>query len=292
MEGGKQAAGRRVVLMAAALLAGGVAGGLVRGVAARDGGAQNGSGNGRADPSTAAPAGIGTDAVPPDAALAGRATLGFSQQQWSKLVRNPQAFAIPLTEILPLANPEEAIPTLNDIPLIGRLFQTRIPDGLRACADLLGWEESRTKAVAAALARYGKQLANEEAKGVSHRYLPGGGIHFDFSASREAREALAEALRAECGELVGSRDFERFSLLSGLAGLAGPTDDFYQITASTNNGFVVVEAPRVRELIAPVGTAFEAHVLQEIGIDRRIQHLGVEIDWAKLVPDLYPPPSR
>jgi len=216
--------------------------------------------------------------------------VSFSRLQWSRLVRDPSALRIPLSEYLPLTNPEEAIPVINDVPLIGRLFQTRIVSGLKEAADLFGWDDALTRQVAGILTKYGRAMAEAE-KGAETtvEYLPEGGLRFDFAESQPQREAAAAELRQALVGLLGARDADRFASVSDLDGLAGPLPTIYTINASARNGFVSIQSDS-GELIMPDDSAshlpsLNAVMIPHSAVAQRVRHLGLEIDWGRVLAD-------
>lgn len=215
--------------------------------------------------------------------------VGFSRLQWSRLVRDPEALRIPLAEYLPRANPEEAVPVIDDIPLIGRLFQRRLAAGLLEAATLFGWDDAQTRNIAGILTKYGRAMAEAENAGASLEYLPEGGLRVDFSESQSSREAAVAQLRQALIEQLGARDADRFASVTQLEGLAGPLPTAHTITANVRNGLVLVSSDS-GEWIMP--NPLESHLesslislLAEAPLTVRLRHLKLEIDWARVLAD-------
>jgi hypothetical protein len=215
--------------------------------------------------------------------------LGFSRLQWARLVRDPSALHIPLSEYLPLTHPEEAIPMLNDIPLIGRLFETPLASGLKEAAILFGWDDTQTRKVALILANFGRGVAAAEKAGASLEYLPAGGLRLDFSESQALREATAARFRQALIEQLGARDADRFASVTRLEGFAEPLPVSHTITVSTKNGHASISSDNGEWIML---LDLESHLqsslvsqLAEAGPTTRVRHLGLEIDWARVLAD-------
>lgn len=211
--------------------------------------------------------------------------LGFSRKQWSMLVRKRLELMVPLHQILP--GGREEVPLLEDIPIIAKLFEPRMPDGFGELLGFFGWDEERAAAVNELLREYGRELAEAEAGGAVLEYPVEGGIRVDFSGSRRGRELAAEAMKEGLTQLLGERDAARFALVSRLEGLAGPLSVGYEIRAEFEDGALRIEAPGVKEVVAMVapGEQVDFWNFRDMGLDQRIRHLGFEIDWERLAPD-------
>ncbi len=138
------------------------------------------------------------------------ADLTFSRQQWSQLIRRPGAFEIPLHK----ASGGE-VPIINDIPMIGRLFQTKHqgPD-LSEHAAFFGWDEARTAEVKQLLFRLAGDLRNVRSEKVRLEYPGGGKVVLNYSpAAPQIADLLRQAETALDG-IVG--DGRRFMIVAGI----------------------------------------------------------------------------
>lgn len=113
-------------------------------------------------------------------------SLSFSRHQWSKMLRHKESFCVPLDSYL---DETEAVPIFEDISIIGRLFRPPMPKSLKEAAALFGWDEKQLESVAAALAKFARELAAAERIGTRIDYPNSGGVRFDFSDCQPAREA-------------------------------------------------------------------------------------------------------
>lgn len=216
--------------------------------------------------------------------------IGFSSQQWSKFVRNPALFRVPLIDFLPGA--EVAV-------VDGEDFWSSSPEiALEPVAGLLGWDEARTQKVKGVLLAFGHDLAEAEKKGAQIDYPEAGVIRFDLSSSRAERQTVFAKLGMSLEQVLGAEDASRFTRILGLEGLASGLSDHYQITVRYDGSDLIVEAPGVMEQVEPRKPAaatpdyFSAERMH--GFDRRIRHLGFDIDWSRLAlePGSASPQSR
>lgn len=204
--------------------------------------------------------------------------IGFSSQQWSKFVRNPALFRVSLVEFLPGAEEpvEEGDAAWGSSPEIE----------IEQVAELLGWDEIRKEKVKGMLLALGHELAETEKKGALIDYPEAGVIRFDLSASHAERQALFAKFGTSLAQALGEEDAARFSRISGIEGLASGLNDHYEITARYDADDLRIEAPGVMEQVESrkSATAIPEHFSAERmhGFDRRIRHLGIEIDWSRL----------
>lgn len=208
-------------------------------------------------------------------------SLSFSRHQWSKMLRHKESFCVPLDSYLPVGDETDAVPIFEDIPIIGRLFRPPMPKSLKEAAALFGWDEKQLENVEVALTKFGRELAAAEQNGTRIDYPNSGGLRFDFSACQTAREAVVAQFKQALDRSVGTRDAERFGLLSKLEGLAAPLPDHYEITASYEGESVVVRAPGVLEIheLHATGAPVDFSSFAGQGLDGRIRHLSLEVYW-------------
>ena len=204
--------------------------------------------------------------------------------------RHKEAFYVPLDSYLPAGEGTDAVPIFDDIPIIARLFRPPMPESLKNAGALFGWDDKQLENVAAALAKFARELAAAEQNGTRIDYPNGGGVRFDFSACQPAREAVVAQFKQALEQAIGTRDAERFGLLSKLEDLAAPLPDHYEITASYEGEFVVVRAPGVLEIHAAheAGAPVDFSSFAGRSLDARVRHLGLEVDWSGLDPNAEP----
>lgn len=204
-------------------------------------------------------------------------SVGLSPRQWSMFVRSPSFFRVPLADCLP---PSSEVPVLGDIPLVAELFSSPGLD-LTRLADLLGWDDPRTSEVRDALLAFGRDLAAAETQGARIEYPEPGVIRFELSASRVAREAEFAKLGNALKVILGEKDAGRFGRI---AGLGRELTDTYEITARYDGEQLRIEAPGVIERVMlklpATPDLFGPETME--GFDRRVRHLGLEIDWSRL----------
>lgn len=211
----------------------------------------------------------------------------FSRAQWSKLLRNPGLGKVDITECLDATKQlEQRIPVVVDIPVIGRLFDGQIspsPD-LQRQAEFFGWDERQTRRVRKALVDFGDQLAEAEKFGVVANYPESGGVRFDFSASEEARKEIARKLQQDLAGILGEKDADRFAILSMMDGLARELPSVYEIEQPLLGPIAYhdPDAPDEDEII--YDSSASGGKSWHDGLDRRFQHLGVDIEWNRLLP--------
>lgn len=202
--------------------------------------------------------------------------IGFSSQQWSKFVRNPALFRVTLVEFLP--DTEDPVEE-GDAP-----WGSSSGIELEQVAGLLGWDEVRKEKVKDELLAFGRDLAEAEKKGAQIEYPEVGVIRFDLSSSNAERQALFAKLGISLTRVLGEEEAGRFSRISGIEGLASDLSDHYQITARYDGNDLRVEAPGVVEQVESRKPATPDHfsAARMRGFDRRVRHLGLEIDWSRL----------
>lgn len=218
-------------------------GGLIIGVLLRDQGSGTASA-GKAPPDTlqnqtvhdaSAPASSSGSTKRKDRELPA-GTVTFSPLQWSQIVKDPKAWRISLSDCAP--GPME---TLNDIPLIGRLFQAgeRGPS-LDRHAKLFGWDQAREKEVREMLFQFGGQVERLQDEVARVSYPGDGKVLIDYSAGNERLRNLIADLEKGVENLIGPRDAARFMLLTSIPSWENPSREL-SVSAAPDGKSLTVE---------------------------------------------------
>ncbi len=201
-------------------------------------------------------------------------------------MRDPALGRVPIMECLDATKRlEESIPVIDDVPLIGRMFDGSSQAGpdLAAQAEFFGWDEKRTRQVRRALIHFGDDLAEAEKSGATVEYPDSGVVRFDFSASQSQRMEIASKLQEELAGILGEKDAKRFAVLSMMDGLARDLPETYEIEPPLLD-LIVYTDPDAPESDKLIDTSALGGKTWHDGLDRRFQHLGIDIEWDRLVP--------
>ena len=159
----------------------------------------------------------------------------FSPLQWSQIVKEPKAWRISLLDCSP-----GPVPTLNDIPLVGRLFQSgeRGPS-LDRHTKLFGWDQTREKEVREMLFQFGGQVERLRDEVARVSYPGDGKVHIDYSEGSDRLRDFTAQLEKGMEDLVGPRDAARFMLLTSIPSWGNPSREL-SVSADPDGKFLIV----------------------------------------------------
>ncbi len=212
----------------------------------------------------------GDGATQPDAAMAKAAKSGerglkrfFTPEQWSRISADPDAWKLSPLDCLP-----SAIPVFGDIPIVSRLFEAdQSGPSLAEHGELFGWDETVKSRVRDEMFRCASSLAKIRGPSAAVSFPREGVVRLDYSTGHDEERAAVSLLKQRLGEILGSREAEKFELLTSVTTWTNEPVEL-SITPGSTPDFVTVSG-------FPGGITLQ----DAIPTDKDLS----EVDWQHLV---------
>ena len=250
------------------------------------------SNNSSTEAAEAASSSVGAKPQPPGATKLRSRTaedgLTFSRKQWRELQRKSPALQIDLADCLLWQRTIET-PVENDPGWGSDGYSTKKTDGgpdLEPITAFLGLDETKEERLRETLKRFGERLRQIERENAQLEYGSDGTARIVFGDETTSRREAFDQLDGELVASLGGRDASRFLAATRLLPDEA-TADAIELKVSMTGNFLRMAIPGSIETIV---TRDSGSIPKDMFM--RVQHLGLNIDWRRLVEEAEAKASR